>query len=246
MCRNGLYTECGIKQRHGYAQELYRLEPEFAIPVDASLGDLGVLVEPTSVVGKACVLCLHFLKRTEVPPRTALITGAGPLGLLAALATRQYGLETYVVDIVETGLKPELVRQIGAHYHAGPIRDLSIAPEVVIECTGVGDVLRQAVVLAAPGAVIALTGMSTAPGAAEVDLNVFNRNMVLTNKVLFGSVNAARSHYELAARLLSRTDPAWLHRLISRRVPRERWREAIDRQPDDVKVVLDFGVDGDS
>ena len=119
MCRNGLYRECGIKQQHGYAREVYRLDPEFAIPVDPELGDLGVLLEPASVVAKACVHSLHFLQRTDVPARTALITGAGPIGLLAALAARHYGLETYVVDIVESGPKPDLVRDLGAHYHAG-------------------------------------------------------------------------------------------------------------------------------
>jgi threonine dehydrogenase-like Zn-dependent dehydrogenase len=244
MCRNGLYTECGIKQRHGYARETFRLDPEFAIPVDASLGDLGVLLEPASVITKACVHSLHFLQRTGVPARTALITGAGPIGLLAALATSQYGLETHVVDIVERGPKPDLVRDLGAHYHAGSAGDLDISPEVVIECTGIGAVLRDAGAKAAPGAVIALTGISAAPATVEIDLNVLNKNMVLSNKVLFGSVNAGRAHYETAAQVLARTDPAWLGRLISRRVPSDRWQEAIERQPDDVKVVLEMSPRG--
>jgi threonine dehydrogenase-like Zn-dependent dehydrogenase len=240
MCRNGLYSECGIKQRHGYAREFYRLEPEFAVPVKQSLRDLGVLLEPASVVAKACSLALHFLKRTGVPAQTALITGAGPIGLLAALASRQYGLETYVVDIVDSGPKPDLVRDLGAHDHAGPATDLSISPELVIECTGIGAVVRQAGSVAAPGAVVALTGISATPSAQEVDLNLANRNLVLTNKVLFGSVNAARAHYELAERVLSRADPGWLGRLISRRVPLESWPEALERRPDDVKVVLEI------
>jgi threonine dehydrogenase-like Zn-dependent dehydrogenase len=241
MCRNGLYRESGIKQQHGYAREEFRLDPEFAVPVDPTLGDLGVLLEPASVVAKACLHSLYFLQRTGVPAKTALITGAGPIGLLATLATCQYGLETYVVDIVDSGLKPELVRSLGAHYHAGSAKDLDISPEVVIECTGIGAVVRDAGAKAAPGAVIALTGISSAPARAEIDPNVFNKNMVLSNKVLFGSVNAARSHYEAAARLLAKADPAWLDRLISRRVPLERWPEALERQPNDVKVVLEIG-----
>jgi threonine dehydrogenase-like Zn-dependent dehydrogenase len=158
--------------------------------------------------------------------------------VLAALATTHRGLETYVV---ESGAKPDLVRELGATYHAGHVSDLAISPDVVIECTGIGSVVREAGQLAAPGGVMALTGIAGAPSAAEMDLNLMNKNMVLTNKVLFGSVNAARSHYEMAVSLLSRTDPAWLRRLISRRVPAERWQEAIVRQPDDVKVVLDMG-----
>jgi threonine dehydrogenase-like Zn-dependent dehydrogenase len=242
MCRNGLYKEAGIKEHHGYAREAYRLDPEYAVAVEPALGDLGVLLEPASVVAKACMHSLRMLQRTVVPAKTALITGAGPIGLLAALATCQYGLETYVVDIVDSGPKPDLVRDLGAHYHAGSAADLDISPEVVIECTGLGSVLREAGAKAAPGAVVALTGISSAPSGADVDLNVFNKNMVLSNKVLIGSVNAARSHYELAAKALARADPAWLGRLISRRVPAEHWPEALERQPDDVKVVLDFAA----
>jgi threonine dehydrogenase-like Zn-dependent dehydrogenase len=244
MCRNGLFTECGIKGRHGYARELYRLDPQFAVPVDATLGELGVLIEPMSVIAKASFQSLHFLQRSGVPPRTALITGAGPIGLLAALATSQYGLDTHVVDIVDRGPKPELVRGLGAHYHAGSARDLAIAPEVVIECTGIGAVIRDAAAIAAPGAVVALTGISATPAPTEVDLNVVNKKMVLSNNVLFGSVNAGRAHYESAAQFLTRAGPAWLGRLISRRVPAERWPDALDRQPDDVKVVLQFGTTG--
>jgi threonine dehydrogenase-like Zn-dependent dehydrogenase len=242
MCRNDLYTECGIKQRDGYACEAYRLDPEYAVRIDPALGELGVLLEPTSVVAKACLHAMHILRRTEVPIRTALITGAGPIGLLAALVARQAGLETYVVDIVETGPKPDLVRDLGAHYHAGSATDLQISPEVVIECTGIGTVLRAAGKVAAAGGVIALTGISAAPSAHEVDVNAFNKHMVLSNKVLFGSVNAGRSHYEAAAQVLARADPAWLDRIISRRVPAERWDEVLERRPDDVKVVLELGV----
>lgn len=240
MCRNGRYTECGIKQQDGYATEEFRLDPQFAVPVASRLGDFGVLLEPASVVAKACLYSLHFLRRAEVPTRTALITGAGPIGLLAALATTQAGIETYVVDIVEGGPKPNLVRDLGAHYHAGSALDLGISPDVVIECTGIGSVLRDAGAKAAPGAVIALTGISAAPSALEVDLNAFNKHMVLSNKVLFGSVNASRAHYEAAASLLARADPAWLERMISRRVPIERWREVLERRPEDVKVVLEI------
>jgi threonine dehydrogenase-like Zn-dependent dehydrogenase len=243
MCRNGLYHECGIKQHDGYASEVFQLEPEFAVLIPPRLADFGVLVEPASVVAKACVQSLHFLKRTDVRPRQALITGAGPIGLLAALATSQYGLETYVVDIVDSGPKPDLVRQLGAHYHAGSAADLDISPDLVIECTGIGSVLRDAGAKAAPGGAIALTGISSAPGS-PVDLNVLNRAMVLSNKVLFGSVNAGRSHYEIAARVLAKSDPAWLRQLITRHVPAARWPEALERRPDDVKVVLDINAVG--
>jgi threonine dehydrogenase-like Zn-dependent dehydrogenase len=66
---------------------------------------------------------------------------------------------------------------------------------------------------------------------------------VLDNDVVFGSVNANRRHYELAAKTLLRADKAWLSRLITRRVPLERWHEALEPRPGDIKVVIDFAVD---
>ena len=53
MCRNGRYTERGIKERNGYGSDYFRIEPEFLVKLDPSLGANGVLVEPTSVVAKA-------------------------------------------------------------------------------------------------------------------------------------------------------------------------------------------------
>ena len=69
-----------------------------------------------------------------------------------------------------------------------------------------------------------------------------NRSLVLQNDVVFGSVNANRAHYEMAATALAKADPRWLMKMITRRVPLDRWREAYERRPDDVKVVIDFGL----
>ena len=66
--------------------------------------------------------------------------------------------------------------------------------------------------------------------------------MVLENDVVFGSVNANRRHYEAAARAMAAADRAWLSRLITRRVPIERWPEAFERRPGDVKTVVAFSA----
>src|SRR5690348_14196039 len=83
MCRNGRYTERGIKARNGYGSERFRIEPEFAVKLDPALAELGVLMEPTSIVAKAWEQCLRIGSRGAAwRPRAALITGAGPIGLL--------------------------------------------------------------------------------------------------------------------------------------------------------------------
>ena len=86
FCRNGQYTERGIKELHGYCSERYRITPDFAVKVDPALGLLGVLLEPTSVVAKAWEQVDRVGGRPHWAPKTVLVTGAGPIGLLAALS----------------------------------------------------------------------------------------------------------------------------------------------------------------
>ena len=91
FCRNGLYTERGIKQHHGYCSERYRITPDFTVKVDSGLGILGVLLEPTSVVAKAWEEVDRVGSRAHWDPKKVLVTGAGPIGLLAALIGVQRG-----------------------------------------------------------------------------------------------------------------------------------------------------------
>ena len=119
MCSNGGYTERGIKQVHGFMSERWRIEPEYVVRVDESLGALGVLMEPTTVVAKAWEQILAIGRRTFWDPHRVLVVGAGPIGLLAALIGVQGGAEVHVLDRVTTGPKPALVAELGATYHTG-------------------------------------------------------------------------------------------------------------------------------
>lgn len=239
MCRNGLYTERGIKQRNGYGSEQFRVEADFLIPVDPALDKLGVLLEPASVVAKAWEHVMRIGARSAAwKPQVALVTGAGPVGLLAALLGAQRGLEMHVLDRVRDGAKPELARALGATYHAGDLGKLK--PDIVIECTGAGSVVLDGIGRAAPDGVVCLAGVSSGGHKIKFDIGDLNRDMVLENHVVFGSVNANRRHYRAAAAALAKADKDWLGRLITRRVPLARWREAFEPRPDDIKVVVDF------
>jgi len=241
MCRNGLYTERGIKERNGYAATRFRIEPEFAIKVDPRLGDTGVLIEPTSVVAKAWDQIDRIGQRmSSWQPQTVLVTGAGPIGLLATLLGQQRGCELHVLDRVRTGAKPELVRALGATYHAGDLDGLE--PDLVIECTGATSVILDVVERVAPDGLVCLTGVSSGGREIKTDLGKLNRTMVLENTVVFGTVNANRAHYETAVAALVRADPNWLRRLITRRVALDQWNEALEQHSDDIKVVLDFAA----
>ena len=242
MCRNGLYTERGIKEIDGFMSERWRIEPGYFTRVDPSLGLLGVLLEPTTVVAKAWELVAAMRARAFWQPRTVLVTGAGPIGMLAALIGAQNGLDVHVLDRVTEGAKPQLVRDLGATYHAGPIADLGFEPDVVIECTGVGSVIIDAIRAVGSGGVVCLAGVGSGGDASGLPPADVAKAIVLQNNVVLGSVNANRRHFYKAAEALSRADRTWLGRLISRRVPPQEVAAALQRGPDDIKVVLDFGA----
>jgi threonine dehydrogenase-like Zn-dependent dehydrogenase len=240
MCRNGQYTERGIKAIDGYMSERWRIEPEYAMKVDRSLGLLGVLLEPTTVVTKAWEQVGAVGQRAFWEPRTVLVTGAGPIGLLAALVARQRGLEVHVLDRVEIGPKPELVRALGATYHSGSVGSLGFEPDVIVECTGVGQVIADAIQGVGAGGVVCLTGVGTGGRTMGLPTADVGSQIVLRNNVVVGSVNANKRHWYRAGQVLANADRAWLARLITRREPPEQFTQALQRQPDDIKVVIQF------
>jgi threonine dehydrogenase-like Zn-dependent dehydrogenase len=241
MCRNQRYFERGIKELDGYAAEQVRIEAAFTVKVNRTLGLQGVLLEPASVVVKAWDHVYRVGERSRSwRPRRALVTGAGPVGLLAALAGVERGLEVHVFDRAVSGVKPQLVRDLPAIYHPGIVDFAAIRPDIVIECTGASPVIVDCIEHSAPGGIVCLAGLSGGGHTIELDVSLLNRELVLENDVVFGSVNANRAHYEVAAALLEAANPDWLARLITRRVPLSRWPEAFQRLPEDVKVVIDF------
>ncbi len=242
MCRNGRYTERGIKERDGYGSERFRIEPQFAIKIDATLGAAGVLLEPASVVAKAWEHAEYIGRRSPAwAPTTALITGAGPIGLLAALMATERGLNVHVFDRVTQGPKPALVRALGATYHGGELAVISdLMPDVIIECTGATAVVADVITRSAASGIVCLTGVSSGGHTIRLDLGSVNREIVLENDTVFGSVNANRSHYVAAAQALAAAERSWLSRLISRRVPLDNWHEAFEHSDQDVKAVIDF------
>jgi threonine dehydrogenase-like Zn-dependent dehydrogenase len=244
MCRNGRYTERGIKEAHGYGAERFALDPAFAVKVDARLGLCGVLLEPASVVAKAWDHIERVGARSRTwSPRSVLVTGAGPVGLLAALMGRQRGLEVHLYDRAKDGPKAALAAGLGACYHCAGLDEIgALTPDIVIECTGAEAVVAALMENAGNDAVTCLTGIASASGEISFNIGGFDRDTVLRNDVVFGAVNANRAHYEAGAKALAAADLAWLQRLITRRVPLSRWREAYQPHDDDVKVVIDFAA----
>jgi len=240
MCRNGLYTERGIKEIHGYMSERWRIEPEYAIKIDPALGILGVLLEPATVVAKALEQVGLIGRRSFWEPKTALITGAGPIGLLAALFAKLYGLEVHVLDRTVGGPKADLVHELGGTYHSGSVKDLDFEPDTIIECTGAGQVIAESIQKIGANGIVCLAGIGHGGSATQATIADVASTAVLRNNVIVGSVNANKRHWYRASQYLARADRAWLSKLITRRERPENFKNALSRQPGDIKVVIQF------
>jgi threonine dehydrogenase-like Zn-dependent dehydrogenase len=149
-------------------------------------------------------------------------------------------LDVHVLDRVTSGPKVDLVKALGATYHSTSVSNVGFEPDIIIECTGVGQVIAESIVKVGAGGIVCLTGVGkggAVGGAAIADVAAA---AVLRNNVIVGSVNANRRHWYKAGAVLARADRKWLEGLITRREKPENIMQALDRRPDDIKVVVQF------
>jgi threonine dehydrogenase-like Zn-dependent dehydrogenase len=256
FCRNGGYVEHGIRGAAGFGRQRWRSDAGFLVPLPERLGDLGVLVEPMSVVCKALEAARHVSGRAYHETSRLLVTGAGPMGLLAAALGVQAGYQVTVLDQMATGLKPDLSRALGAEYvhdleaiggaESADVLTASRSPlfDVVLECSGAPQVTARASTTLQQGGAMVLIGICAVPGVPSPPsptLGAITNALVRANGALVGTVNAGARHYSQAVEALGRCDLAWLTRLLTSRLPLASWTDALTRRaPDDVKTVIDF------
>jgi threonine dehydrogenase-like Zn-dependent dehydrogenase len=239
-CRNGDFTEHGIKSVDGFGRERYRVAADRVLIADKSLGLTAVLGEPASVVAKAWEQIDRVTVGECWMPRRALISGAGPVGLLAGLIGRERGLEVHLFDRDTDGPKPSLARDLGATYHTGDFAKLPADFDIVLECTGAPPLAMRAVTRTHLNGVVCLLGVSGDRPPISIDAGEINDCVVLGNRIVIGSVNANRSHYEAGHAALLRADRRWLDRLITRRIPFAEAERAFEPTAGDVKTVIVF------
>ena len=237
------YFEHGISRVHGFLTERYVEEPEYLIRVPGALREVGVLLEPTSVVEKGILQAYEIQRRLKVwQPARAAVLGAGTIGLLATMALRNRGLEVFAFGLDPPSyLNSDLVEALGARYISTTQTSIQQASEqhgkfdLIFEATGFSPLAFEAMcVLLGKNGVIVLSSVTGGMRRVEVPSDAINLDFVLGNKVMFGTVNANREHFEAGVRDLAISEaqyPGWLARLLTHRV------EGLDRFQDALSLL---------
>jgi len=250
MCIGGNYRECGIRGAHGFLREYIVEEPDFLVPAPKELQTIAVLVEPMSIATKGTEQAMEFHNRSSSPINSAVVLGAGPLGLLTAALLRLQHFNTYVLDIVpRSSPKVSLIETIGATYLDGRESALTTLPQklgnldLIVEATGNSTVAFQAISALGVNGVLCLMGVSTGEKPLEICADCLNMQMVLGNKVVFGTVSSNRGHFERSIESLVRIEekwPGWLSGLITRRLRLDKFAEGLHPTTDNIKTVIEL------
>ena len=258
MTTDDTYYERGINLRHGYLTEWIVEDPEYLVKVPRGLRHTGVLLEPTSVVEKGIAQAYEIQRRLRVwRPVRAAVTGAGTVGLLAALALRLRGLDVTVFGRTPRPyLNSDLVEALGARYLSTadvplPEGARQHGPfDLIFEASGFSPLVFEGMQALAKNGVLVLSSVTGGDRHSEVPADRLNLDFVLGNKVMVGTVNANREYFEAGVRdhaMAEAQFPGWLPQLITHRVQGlERFRDLLDTLTTGdgvIKVVCDVAAE---
>lgn len=261
FCYTGEFHERGIKEAHGFMTELVVDDEAYMNVVPHELRDVAVLVEPLTIAEKALAqvrqvqqrlpwACSFHPERKEQHCHRAVVIGAGPVGLLGAMALIHAGFETTVYSRgAAPNPKAALVESIGGRYldaETVPVADLPRLVgniDLIYEAAGASKVAFEAMAVLGTNGIFTFTGVPGRRGPIEVDTDLIMRNLVLKNQVVLGTVNAGRETFEDAIADLGAFHRRWpdaVRALITGRHPLEAHRELLLGAPTGIKNVLRF------
>lgn len=241
MTTDDTYFERGINLRHGYLSEYYADDAEFIVKVPRGLKEVGVLLEPMTVVQKGVAQAFEIQRRLKVwRPRRAAVLGAGTIGLLATLVFRLRGMEVVTFGLTpKPYLNSDLIEAIGAEYVSTQetslkdFADQNGAFDIAFEATGFSPIVFEAMEVLAKNGILILSSVTGGDRRVEIPADRINLDFVLGNKVMFGTVNANREYFESGAKDLAQAEleyPGWLSRLLTHPVKGlENYRELFDK-----------------
>jgi glucose 1-dehydrogenase len=252
FCSTGNFTERGIKMTHGYMTESFVEEEKFLTPVPHELRDVAILVEPLTVAEKAIDQVWKVQDRlpwgTTGEGKTAVVLGAGPVGILGAMALLVRGFRTFVYSrSAAPNPKSELLNSIGARYVSSetvPLEKFAVETgpvDLVYEAVGVASVSFELLKILGLNGAFVFTGIPAHRPAIPVEADSLMRDMVLKNQVLIGTVNADAAAFTSAIRDLGIFKQRWpdaLRAVITGRYPIDAYRELLLGKNKGIKNVI--------
>jgi threonine dehydrogenase-like Zn-dependent dehydrogenase len=252
MTSEETYYERGINLLHGFLCEYYVDDAEFIVKMPAGLKHLHVLAEPMSCATKAVQQAFEVQRRLRVwRPATAYVMGAGQIGLLSTLVLRLRGLDVYTLARGEPpSLKADLVEAMGAHYVSTQHTPLGELPrqvgkaDLIIDATGSSAIAFGCMELLGHNGVLVWTSVTGGRQHVEVPSDKVNLDWVLGNKLLLGSVNANREHFEMGIKDLALGEvmfPHTIERILTTPVHGlENYRQMMSALVDDPTALKVF------
>ncbi|NOT35550.1 MAG: glucose 1-dehydrogenase [Candidatus Eisenbacteria bacterium] len=240
MTTDDTYYERGINLRHGYLAEYYVDDAEFIVKIPMGLKQVGVLLEPTTVVEKGIAQAFEIQRRLRVwKPKKAAVLGAGTIGLLATMALRLRGLDVTVFGRTpRPNLNSDLLEALGARYLSTvdvPVIEgaKQFGPfDLMFEATGFSPIVFESMQALGKNGVLVLSSVTGGDRKVEVPADRINLEFVLGNKVMVGTVNANREYFELGVKDLAQCEaqfPGWLAKLMTHPVKGlEHWQQLLD------------------
>jgi threonine dehydrogenase-like Zn-dependent dehydrogenase len=241
MTTDDIYFERGINLRHGYLTEYYVDDAEYIVKIPSGLKEVGVLLEPMTVVEKGIAQAYEIQRRLRVwRPRKAAVMGAGTVGLLAALVLRLRGLEvTVFARTPKPYLNSNLIEQLGARYESTqeiPVLEAAAkyGPfDIIFEATGFSPIVFESMQALGKNGVLVLSSVTGGDRLIEIPADKINLEFVLGNKVMVGTVNANREYFEMGVRDMAQAEAeyaGWLEQLLTHPVSGlENYTEMFDK-----------------
>ncbi len=262
FCFTGDFTERGIKMTHGFMTEYFVEDQAHLNFVPKELRDVAVLVEPLTVAEKALAQVWQVQQRLpwnnpsgeesqRGAGKTAVVLGAGPVGILGAMALIVNGFKTYVYSrSAEPNPKADLVNSIGAKYISAvttPSAEFAKMVgniDLVYEAVGVADISFDVMKVLGLNGVFVFTGIPPHKPAIPIEADSLMRQVVLMNQIIIGTVNADRPAFANAIRHLGIFKQRWpeaLRKVITGRHPLESYRELLLGKATGIKNVITIG-----
>lgn len=250
MCIKGNYTERGIKGLHGYLSEYLTEIPKYLVKIPKEIEDIAILLEPLSIVEKGIRQAQSIQKRIPWEPKNAIVLGLGAIGILGSLVLKTLDLNVYVYSMEpESDTKVEMIKTAGINYVSANKADMLDLPsivgeniDIIIESTGNSSVALKAMSLIGLNGILCLTSVTGGQNKVTICADCLNLDLVLGNKIIFGTVNANRIDFEKGVehlQLYHKIYPKLLDKLITNRYKISEFKEAIEKFKG-LKAVIEF------